>query len=149
MGLIFEVPEGGFLAIDVEIIGLDNKEIYKGGWESSGKCTLAAHTDGTHKFCFSNKDVYHDPKDSDRTRYRKEAHQNQLEERINELTVAMTAVKREPECMEGGERRCRAINDNTNSRVVPWSFFEALVLVAMTLGQIYYLKRFFEVRRVV
>lgn len=30
-----------------------------------------------------------------------------------------------------------------------WAVFEAMVLVAMTLGQIYYLKRFFEVRRVV
>ena len=42
-----------------------------------------------------------------------------------------------------------AVNENTNDRVVMWAVFEALVLVAMTMGQIYYLKRFFEVRRVV
>ena len=78
-----------------------------------------------------------------------EAHQNKLQEMINELTVAMTAVKHEQEYMEAQERIHRAVNDSTNSRVVLWSSFEALVLVAMTLGWIYYLKRFFVVRKVV
>ena len=59
---------------------------------------------------------------------------------INQLSLSIFQVR---------DRIHRAINENTNSRVVMWSFFEALVLVAMTLGQIYYLKRFFEVRRVV
>lgn len=89
---------------------------------------------------------------------------------ITELSNALTAVKHEQEYMEVRERIHRAsklrtlimkilysiltfnfiqVNDNTNSRVVMWSFFEAAVLLTMAIGQVYYLKRFFEIRRVV
>ena len=68
---------------------------------------------------------------------------------IKFLFYFFSGVKHEQEYMSVRDRIHRAINENTNSRVVMWSFFEALVLVAMTLGQVYYLKRFFEVRRVV
>ena len=58
-------------------------------------------------------------------------------------------AKHEQEYMEVRDRIHRAVNENTNTRVVMWSMFEAFVLLAMTVGQVYYLKRFFEVRRVV
>jgi len=162
MSLTFEVTEGGFLDIDVKITGPDGKAIYEGERESNGKYTFAAPMDGVYTYCFSNKmstmtpkaimfsmDVGEAPKEHTAEGGEGDANHNKLEEMIKELSTALTGVKHEQEYMEVRDRIHRSINDSTNSRVVMWAFFEALVLVAMTLGQIYYLKRFFEVRRVV
>jgi len=158
LGLTFEVAEGGFLDIDVTITGPDSKQIYKGERESNGKYTFAAHIDGTYNFCLGNKMSTMTPKvvmfnievgtaPTDLNDNNEE--HSKLEQMITELNQAMTGVKHEQDYMEVRERIHRAINDNTNSRVVLWAFFECIVLISMTVGQIYYLKRFFEVRRVV
>jgi len=78
-----------------------------------------------------------------------DADSKKLEEMINELSSMLSAVKHEQEYMEVRDRVHRSINESTNTRVVYWAIFEAFLLVTMSLGQIYYLKRFFEVRRVV
>ena len=76
-------------------------------------------------------------------------HHDKLNDMIQQLTVSLGGVKHEQEYMEVRDRVHRAINDSTNSRVVWWAFFESMILVCMTLGQVYYLKRFFEVKRVI
>jgi len=159
LGLMFEVAEGGFLDIDVTINSPSNKRLHSVQRESSGKFNFAAREAGMFSFCFSNKMSTMTPKIVMFTIEKTEGIQkkedgdeethNKLEDMTQELSVSMTGVKHEQEYMEVRERIHRAINDNTNSRVVLWAFFESVVLVAMTLGQVYYLKRFFEVRRVV
>jgi len=160
--LMFEVAEGGFLDIDVTIKSPRGQILHQVDRESSGKFSFAARDEGIHSFCFSNKMSTVTPKivmfTIEKTGHlEKQAAEGEddgdshskLEEMTQELSIAMTGVKHEQEYMEVRERIHRAINDNTNSRVVLWAFFESLVLVAMTLGQVYYLKRFFEVKRVV
>ena len=98
-----------------------------------------------------------------------EAGHTKLEDMIRELSGTLTSIKHEQDYMHVSNRRKqqfktnikhlftlqvrdrihRSINESTNSRVVMWSFFEAIVLIVMTVGQVYYLKRFFEVKRVV
>jgi len=161
----YEVIEGGFLDIDMKITGPDQKEVFRGDKESSGKATFSAHMDGIYTLCFSNQmstvatkmvmfqmDIGDTPKlDAGATGAADNVtlHHNKLEELVAELSASLTNVKHEQEFMEVRERIHRAINENTNSRVVMWSCFEAFILLAMAFGQVYYLKRFFEVRRVV
>ena len=52
---MFETVEGGFLDIDIKILAPDERVIYQGDSESSGKYTFAAHQVGVYKYCFSNK----------------------------------------------------------------------------------------------
>lgn len=78
-----------------------------------------------------------------------EAGHTKLDDMIRELSGSLVGIKHEQEYMHIRDRIHRDINESTNSKVVWWSVFEAGILVLMTVGQIYYLKRFFEVKRVV
>lgn len=162
MGVMFETIEGGFLDIDILITGPDGKPIYQGERESSGKYAFAAHDTGIYTYCFSNKmstvtpktvmftiEIGDAPSGTVGAANEADAGHTKLEDMIRELAGTLTGVKHEQEYMNVRDKIHRSINESTNSRVVMWSTFEALVLVIMTVGQVYYLKRFFEVRRVV
>ncbi|CAG9559097.1 unnamed protein product [Danaus chrysippus] len=161
IGLTFEIAEGGFLDIDVKITGPNGEVIYRGDRETSGMYTFSATTSGRYTYCFSNQMSTMTPKvvmfnlevgdapNKNTGEKEEEANHNKLEDMIKELSTTLKTVKHEQEYMQVRDRIHREINESTNSRVVMWSIFEASVLLVMTLGQVYYLKRFFEVQRVV
>lgn len=162
LGLTFEISEGGFLDIDVKIVGPDNRIIYQGNRETSGKYTFAAHMPGVYTYCFSNKMSTMTPKvvmfnmevsepasAENKPEEQAKLDPNNLDEMIKQLASSLRSVKHEQEYMSVRDRIHRNINESTNSRVVVWAGFEALVLAVMVFGQVMYLKRFFEVRRVV
>lgn len=159
---MFETIEGGFLDIDVKIVGPDGKIIYTGDRETNGKYTFAAYETGVYTYCFSNQmstvtpkvvmftmEISEAPTGTQGAPGEGEAGHTKLEDMIRELSGSLVSIKHEQEYMHIRDRIHRDINESTNSKVVWWSIFEAAILVFMTVGQIYYLKRFFEVKRVV
>ncbi|XP_017870679.1 PREDICTED: transmembrane emp24 domain-containing protein 2 [Drosophila arizonae] len=161
-GVTFEVIEGGFLDVDIKVTGPDQHIMHESEKESSGKYTFVAPTKGVYTVCFNNERSSMTPKlvmfsiemgDSPQrlpgAPGEEEVGHTKLEDMIRELSGTLTSVKHEQEYMHVRDKIHRSVNESTNSRVVLWSTFEALVLVLMTVGQVYYLKRFFEVKRVV
>jgi len=162
IGLTFEVIEGGFMDIDVQISGPDGKVIYSGERETNGKYTFSTNQDGVYQYCFSNKmstlttktvmftmDIGDAPEATKATPEQQNLEHEKLENMVRDLASALTTVKHEQDYMNVRARIHATVNESTNSRVVMWAVFEACIILAMTVGQVFYLKRFFEVRRVV
>lgn len=76
-------------------------------------------------------------------------HITPLEHGVLQLSEAMSAVREDSRYMLYREENHRSITESTYERLRTLSILEAIVLIAMSIGQIYYLRRFFEVKRVV
>lgn len=158
LGFTFEVMEGGFLDIDVSIFDPDGNLLHQEPKSTSGKYTIEANKSGQYKYCFSNRMSTVTPKvvmfsvETAREVQHKLSGaegQEKLDEMIKSLTTSITSVKHELEYLSVRDRIHRQINETTNSRVVVWTWVEFFVLLGVSLGQVVYLKRFFEVRRVI
>lgn len=158
LGFTFEVIEGGFLDIDVTIFDPDGAQIHHEPKASSGKYTIEANKDGHYKYCFSNKMSTVTPKvvmfDIETARQVQHKlsgaqEQDRMNGMIKELTSSMTSVKHELEYLSVRDRIHRRINEETNSRVITWTWVEFVILLGVSVGQVFYIKRFFEVRRAI
>ena len=149
----FEVLDGGSLDVDLTIKDPNNQVIHSEQRHSSGRYTIEANQDGQHTYCFSNKMSSFATKivmfNVEFTDVKKGSDQEQdkLQNMVTELTALVTGVKHEMDFLAARDRLHRRISEMINSRVSMWSLFEVLLTLIVAVGQTYYLRRFFEVRR--
>ncbi|KAL0479692.1 hypothetical protein AKO1_007519 [Acrasis kona] len=152
----FQVASGGFLDIDASVDGPRGNNLYRVERESEGKFTYTTDDTGLYKICFSNVMSTVTPKTvnfqinvggpADPSVARLE-HLDPIEKSIMSLSEGLASVQSEQKYLKVREAQHRAIADQTNQRVTYFNIFSVSILLAMSLFQVYYLKRFFEVKR--
>ncbi|POS85828.1 endosomal P24B protein [Erysiphe pulchra] len=122
---------------------------------ANGDYSFEAENDGKYTYCFSNEHWSAASKDISFNVHgivyvpEPESHADPLESEVRELSELLAQVKDEQSYIVLRERTHRNTAESTNARVKWWSIFQMAVLIAEGIFQVWWLKRFFEVKRVV
>ncbi|KAF8506025.1 supernatant protein factor C-terminal domain-containing protein [Russula emetica] len=156
MTVTYQVGGGGHLDIDFWITDPEGGAIRKNIRFSTGTVSITATKDGRHEYCFSNQMstiadkivsfnvhgvIYVGDDTTDVVA--------PIEREIRTLAHGLTSVKDEQEYIVIRERTHRNTAESTNARVKWWSILQTAVLFSVVAWQVYYLKSFFEVKRVI
>ena len=122
---------------------------------STGDYSFDASEDGKHVYCFSNEAWSASTKEVSFNVHgivyvpEADAPTDPLEVEVRQLSELLAQVKDEQTYILIRERTHRNTAESTNARVKWWSVFQIGVLVGEGVFQVWWLKRFFEVKRVV
>ncbi|CDH57757.1 supernatant protein factor c-terminal domain-containing protein [Lichtheimia corymbifera JMRC:FSU:9682] len=156
MTVTFQVGEGGNLDIDFWVSDPQDHIMKSASRESSGVHVIEASIAGKHTYCFGNqmssvtaKSVSFNVHDMQKIKSTATEKIDPLEREIRELADSIHGIKAEQEYIVLRERQHRNTAESTNARVKWWSLGQLALLAAVCFLQVVYLKRFFEVKRVV
>ncbi|KAF2204057.1 hypothetical protein GQ43DRAFT_388755 [Delitschia confertaspora ATCC 74209] len=123
---------------------------------SNGDHSFVAGQDGKYIYCFNNEHWGHtNTKEVSFNVHgivyvpESEAPQDPLEKEVRQLSELVAQVKDEQGYIVVRERTHRNTAESTNARVKWWSIFQLLILLGEGIFQVWWIKRFFEVKRVV
>lgn len=155
MILTAEVVDG-VRKMDVVVYGPDGNRMHESTGNGGIRVNINAHLDGEYRYCFSNGLKSISPivvMFSMRVVTKAEkvvgSEEDQLLSLSSELSKFIDEISEEQRYMEARDEVHRQVNDETGARIVIWSVFEAALVISMTVGQVFYLKRILEVRNVV
>lgn len=156
--LEFQVITGGHYDVDCRLEDPDGIVLYKEMKKQYDSFTFTASRNGTYKFCFSNefstfthKTVYFD------FQVGEDPPLFPSENRVTALTQMESACVSIHEALKSvidyqthfrlREAQGRSRAEDLNTRVAYWSIGEAIILLVVSVGQVFLLKSFFSDKR--
>lgn len=119
---------------------------------------VTTESTGLHKVCFSNSSptrrkvvvtVRKGVEVDDHSSIARKDHVEQIEKQLDKMRDMALQIKEEMIYMRGREEEMRDTNETTNTRVLWFNIMTLTILVAMGLWQIYYLKRYFQMKKLI
>jgi len=157
MQLSFFVTRGGLLDIDLKVSGPDNQQLYSGLIFESSVQVFTAARPGAHEFCFSNAMARWTPKiisfelkvdlDAGKKDLLSKNSLDPIEQTINRIRDSLDQIQKDQKYLRIREQKHRDTAESTNSRVLWFSIFESSILLGLTLGQVFYLRKVFDTKR--
>ncbi|KAI8848527.1 emp24/gp25L/p24 family/GOLD-domain-containing protein [Chytridium lagenaria] len=156
----FEVGEGNAQRLDVEIF--DDAPTPNRYWTKpnvvpgSQKFSFTTHTAGNVHFCFSNvlaEDhcLHVDTGDDamDAAELFKDQKLKPMEQELYRLERLAERVVADMNELKIREEEMRNVNESTNERVVWFSTFSIIVLISLGGWQIWYMRKFFQSKKLI
>ncbi|PNP46615.1 hypothetical protein TGAMA5MH_01560 [Trichoderma gamsii] len=150
-----EFGSAGNLDIDFWIMNPSGEYQINERTVSNGDHSFTAHYDGKYTYCFGNQHWVANTKEVSFNVHgivyvtESESSADPLETEVRRLSDLLAQVKDEQQYIVFRERTHRNTAESTNSRVKWWNLFVIGIVIGESLFQVWWLRRFFEVKRVV
>ncbi|CAG9970862.1 unnamed protein product [Clonostachys rosea] len=150
-----EFGSAGNLEIDFWIINPANQYEVNEKSVTSGDHSFTAQHDGKYGYCFGNQHWGANTKEVSFNVHgivyvsEADAPADPLEKEVRQLSDLLDQVKDEQQYIVIRERTHRNTAESTNGRVKWWNLFVIGIVIGESLFQVWWLRRFFEVKRVV
>jgi hypothetical protein len=150
----FRVTAGGKLDIDAEIFDGNGQSIYTWTLATQGSYNLRGDATNTQfKFCFSNQMARWTPKwvtffvnKGVHPAVAPRERVDPIETQILKLSGKMNEMRDAHDSLKVSEHDHRNTIEDVNERVLLWNVIQTIVLVVMGVVQVFFIKRFLEVR---
>ncbi|KXS09903.1 hypothetical protein M427DRAFT_63266 [Gonapodya prolifera JEL478] len=158
----------GEFEIDFWVMAPGNRITFNNLRQATGSHQVVAEQDGRYAYCFSNYNYPSakkltfshygpDERDNNQRKFRASVgdeiseEAKKVDQEIMSLAENLRMVRDEQTYMMAREARHRESDtaESTNGRVVIWSLAETALLITVCVWQVWYLRSFFEVKRVV